>query len=174
MWCSNQHNTSASVNLSPWGVSVPHVCFPRDGIHPAAPSHAYPAKYCLFQAKGYPPAWFPSQLWGAGVESLGLRRTWPGPVSGAVNIHLPHGLATWVVSRFGGQCHFAPSDCAPHRFAVSEGALRERLSDVQSRDAGLPITQPPCDRPGSSQAEAHVYHQDWEWSLQTSFTLYLA
>lgn len=129
---------------------------------------------CLFQAKGYPPAWFPSQLWGAGVESLGLRRTWPGPVSGAVNIHLPHGLSTWVVSRFGGQCHFAPSDCAPHRFAVSEGALRERLSDVQSRDAGLPITQSPYERPGSSHAEAHVYHQDWGWSLQTSFTLYLA
>lgn len=27
---------------------------------------------------------------------------------------------------------------------------------------------------GSSHAEARVYHQDWEWPLQTSFTLYLA
>lgn len=81
------------MNLSPWGVSVPSVCFPRDGIHPAAPSHVYPAKYCLFQVKGYPSAGFPSQLWGPGLEVLGLWCTWLGPVSGAVNINLLHGLA---------------------------------------------------------------------------------
>ena len=144
------------MNLSPWGVGVPHVCFPRDGIHPAAPSHVYPAKYCLFQVKGYPSAGFPSQLWGAGVEALGLRCTWLGPVSGAVNINFLHGLATWVVPRFSGQWHFAPSDCAPHRFAVSEGALRERLSDVQSRGAGLPITYP--HMPGQGPAtQRHVF-----------------
>lgn len=144
------------MNLSPRGVSVPRVCFPRDGIHPAAPSHVYPAKYCLFQAKGYPPAWFPSQLRGAGVESLGLRCTRLGPVSGAVNISLLHGLSTWVVPRFWGQCHFAPSNHAPHRFAVSEGALRERLSDVQSRGAGLPITYP--HMPGQGPVtQRHVF-----------------
>ena len=119
------------MNLSPCGVHVYSVCLLRNGIHLAAPSPMYPEKYCLFQAKGYP-----SQLWGAGAESLGLRCTRSGPVSGTVNIHLQRGLATCVVPRFWGQCCSAPPDCAPNRFTASGGGPREQLSDVHCRGAG--------------------------------------
>lgn len=93
-------------------------------------------KYRVFQAKGYPPAWFPTQLWEAGVESLGLSCTWLRLVAGAMNFYLQHRLATCVASRFQGQCCFAPPYCAPNRFLPVKVGTGSSSLTVTHRGAG--------------------------------------
>lgn len=92
-------------------------------------------KYWVFQAKGYPPAWFPTQLREARVESLGLSCTWLRSVAGAMNFHLQHRLTTCVAPRFQGQRCLAPPYCAPNRFLRWRWARGAALT-VTHRGAG--------------------------------------
>lgn len=124
-------------------------------------------KYGVFQAKGYPPAWFPIQLWEAGVESLGLPCTWLRLVAGAVKFYLHNQLATWcVASRFQGQCCFAPPYLPQTGFPPGEGGPRGSSCLMVPCQSLLW-----CSGPGSRQR--HVFTVNTEDDLYKQVSLYL-